>query len=716
MKKFFTLIACALVAGSAFAQNWTDSETTEGWEEKQVINNGKITWNNLCADGDFANYPASKLTNFVVNEWIDGEKVDVGTARVTVDPIDADAFADAVDAASGFNALNYCIKVVSRDAPKTAVMDEETGEQKVDPETGEPVWQTQNIDAWDSQFFITFGEDNPVADGYKVKLTMDVKADKAAKASTQLHLAPGAYKHYSAVGDINFTTEWETFENEFTVDGNGATSYTIALNLAELKEANTYYFDNINVVISREKELTEDVELYDKTIPEGWSDLIVNGDFEDAEGGVANFVAHDYVTFDGEKQEFVPTRVIADPNEANNNKCIVVTTDANPKQEYDAQLFITVPEAQHFNEGDVIRLRMRVKADVAQSAGTQCHAAPGSYIFYQCAGTVKFQKVWTNFDSGEITVTKQMMQSNSNPGPFRTIALNLSKVAAGNNIYFDDVQLLIKEPEDPTIGLRSDLSIAITKGTAASDFMKTEDSYKAVVDAVDEGQLVLDNTDATAEELQAATKAINDAFAGLTYVEGYTPVTAAMFKKYASVDEPGDGEATGCAFSLYDSVDLPYGDGSVGELNWADLSDYDELVVVKTGDIAPRILMNRLVKDGQQAATQEESQMLDINDNAGNSWSADKYQTIVDDNVFIINLKAIVEDYGFARLHSIKKQGWAAGVTVTDLIVGKGTTTEIGSFVAEKAAPKAIFNVAGQQIKSLQKGLNIVNGEKVYVK
>ena len=41
--------------------------------------------------------------------------------------------------------------------------------------------------------------------------------------------------------------------------------------------------------------------------------------------------------------------------------------------------------------------------------------------------------------------------------------------------------------------------------------------------------------------------------------------------------------------------------------------------------------------------------------------------------------------------------------------------TGISAFKAEKAS-KAIYNVAGQQIKALQKGLNIVNGEKVYVK
>ena len=257
---------------------WTDSEI-EGWEEAQVITNGRIAWNNLCADGDFANYPASKLVNFIVNEWIDGTRVDLATARVTVDPDDADSFADAVDAGSGFNMLNYCIKVDSRDP-------------EIDAETGEP----QQINSWDTQFFITFGEDYALKQGDMVRLRMNVKADKAATVSSQLHAAPGAYKYYSAVGEVNFTTEWTSFEKEFTVDGNGENSYTIAFNLAELKEANTYYFDNIDVVISREKALTEDEEMYDQTIPEGWIDLIANGDFEGE--GLDNFVAHDFITFE----------------------------------------------------------------------------------------------------------------------------------------------------------------------------------------------------------------------------------------------------------------------------------------------------------------------------------------------------------------------------------------------------------------------------------
>ncbi len=682
MKKFFTLIAIALVAISASAQDYDDPV--------EVIKNGKIAWSSKVYDkdagtADFANY-AGSLDFFYSQEWVEGVNRKEAS-RVTVDPDDADKFAEAVSDGTGFNVgINYCLIVTSTDAA---------------------------ANVWDSQFFINLGEANALQEGDKVTVSFKYKADAEATVSSQAHGAPGSYKD-GMFSNLSFTKEWQTFtSDEITISGNKVGMQSIAFNLNEDKTlATNFYFDEISVIVSKVKELTEDEDLFDTTIPEGWSNLIVNGNFEGE--GTDNFVCHDYPDPAGAKNEMVAPRVIADPANAS-NKCIVVTTNANFKQDYDSQLFITVPEAQHFNEGDVIRLRMRVKADENQSAGTQCHAAPGSYIFYQCAGDVKFKKVWTNFDSGEITVTKQMMQSNNNPGPFRTIALNLSKISAGNNVYFDEVQLLVKEPEDPTIGLKSDLSIAITKGSAASDYKKTEASYAAVTDAVAEGQLVLDDADATKEKLEAAIKAINDAFNGLTYVEGYTPVTKEMFKHYASVETPGEGSSTGCAYSLYESVDMPYGDATVSELNWADLSEYDELIVVKSGDTKPRILMNRLVKDGQQAATKEESKMLDINDNAGNTWSADAYQEIVDDNVFVINLKAIVEDFGFARLHSIKKQGWAAGVTVTDLIVGKGTATSISEAKVAKAA-KAIYNVAGQQIKDLQKGLNIVDGKKVYVK
>ena len=60
--------------------------------------------------------------------------------------------------------------------------------------------------------------------------------------------------------------------------------------------------------------------------------------------------------------------------------------------------------------------------------------------------------------------------------------------------------------------------------------------------------------------------------------------------------------------------------------------------------------------------------MLDINPNNDYKWSTDKYQTI-DGNKYTIDLSAIVADYTIARLHAIKKQGWGAGVFVTDMLI-----------------------------------------------
>ena len=52
----------------------------------------------------------------------------------------------------------------------------------------------------------------------------------------------------------------------------------------------------------------------------------------------------------------------------------------------------------------------------------------------------------------------------------------------------------------------------------------------------------------------------------------------------------------------------------------------------------------------------------------------------------------------------------------TTPIVGADEVTAIDEVNAKPAAPKTIFSVAGQQMKNLQKGLNIVDGKKVYVK
>lgn len=102
----------------------------------------------------------------------------------------------------------------------------------------------KKTDAWDNQFWLVPG-DFKVGDKYEV--SMDVRADKSATASTQIHSKPGNYVHYQAFGDVSFTSEWKTFKASGSFTNAGG---SIAFNLNELADANNYYFDNISLKIN----------------------------------------------------------------------------------------------------------------------------------------------------------------------------------------------------------------------------------------------------------------------------------------------------------------------------------------------------------------------------------------------------------------------------------------------------------------------------------
>lgn len=99
-------------------------------------------------------------------------------------------------------------------------------------------------DAWDNQFWLVTGS---FAKGAKYEFSADVRADNAAKASTQIHTTPGTYVHYAALGDIEFTTDWKTVKSSGTFDAAGS---SIAFNLNEFAGANKYFFDNISLKIN----------------------------------------------------------------------------------------------------------------------------------------------------------------------------------------------------------------------------------------------------------------------------------------------------------------------------------------------------------------------------------------------------------------------------------------------------------------------------------
>ena len=122
---------------------------------------------------------------------------------------------------------------------------------------GKDVWSGND---WDTQFFIRFPY--ILTEGTKFKVSFDYKADQTALGQTQAHANPGEYHHWACIGDVNFTTDWQSYEQIVTVDaamakgdngnGNGVGMQTIAFNLAVTKTPTQYFFDNIKFEVDQE--------------------------------------------------------------------------------------------------------------------------------------------------------------------------------------------------------------------------------------------------------------------------------------------------------------------------------------------------------------------------------------------------------------------------------------------------------------------------------
>ena len=96
---------------------------------------------------------------------------------------------------------------------------------------------------WDSQFWIV--ANRTLDQGEVTVVSFKYKATKAAKVSTQCHGEPGGYLHWAAIGDVNFTEEWQDFETTFTVAAEANGMKSIAFNMAEIKDANEYSIKDV---------------------------------------------------------------------------------------------------------------------------------------------------------------------------------------------------------------------------------------------------------------------------------------------------------------------------------------------------------------------------------------------------------------------------------------------------------------------------------------
>ena len=111
---------------------------------------------------------------------------------------------------------------------------------------GQPATTEGDASAWDNQFWIQ--SKHAWKSGTTLKIKFRYRATEAAKTNTQVHnQTPSNYLIWHAIGDINFTTDWQTFDGTMSIADDMANGWSIAFNLnAENKNAIDFYFDDLS--------------------------------------------------------------------------------------------------------------------------------------------------------------------------------------------------------------------------------------------------------------------------------------------------------------------------------------------------------------------------------------------------------------------------------------------------------------------------------------
>ena len=150
-----------------------------------------------------------------------------GTPYVEPDPVPVFTYADEL-----------VLHAVERDF-LTADGDGNSREPGGEIGTGQP---------WDSQFWIA--ADRDLKTDEVTVLKFQYKGSIAAHTSTQVHKVgddgkPCTYLNWQAIGDVDFTEEWQDFETEFKVPSGDNGMRSIVFNMAEIKAACDYSIKNV---------------------------------------------------------------------------------------------------------------------------------------------------------------------------------------------------------------------------------------------------------------------------------------------------------------------------------------------------------------------------------------------------------------------------------------------------------------------------------------
>ena len=100
---------------------------------------------------------------------------------------------------------------------------------------------------WDNQFWIQSPKSWKSGDQVKIHFRYKASAP-VSSTDTQIHYQnPSNYLIWHAIGNIAFTTEWQTFDGTMTIADDMAGGWSIAFNLnSVVKDAVTFYFDDLS--------------------------------------------------------------------------------------------------------------------------------------------------------------------------------------------------------------------------------------------------------------------------------------------------------------------------------------------------------------------------------------------------------------------------------------------------------------------------------------
>ena len=630
-----------LICGSVSAQKkWTNvvvNGDMEGdlpaYENLEAMQVEGATWNSFWAH----EFPKNEI----------GEEQYQGTASIVVDPT---------------NPNNHCARVIARSEATADSCENKT-------KNGEA------LASWDCQFFIYATE--PMLQGKMVRLTMKVRADKAGKAETQAHWAPGDYNHYQLFGDINVTTEWQTITTDEIIvsadqckEGDGKNFQSVAFNLSTDVEGNVFYFDEIKLEV---KDDAPDDPEEEAT----WINLLRKGtESADKVGNFTTFTGRNGATNKDEQAELVNDPVDGQPAlkvttvawnaegvlknaegtdslDSDGNpvtaKYYIVDNDtilsSNSKDgksfdDWRTQFFVTTPHKYKANQKYKFVMWARAARTDGQpleeeiSLDTQAHTTPGGYIHWQFCGSLNLNEEWQQFVFGT-DEEPSTIASEANGG--QTIAFNCNKnkdVAVDLYFRFDEFSFM---------------SNVITPSERALETASITLPLSATAGETTTGSIDLTEVLKVLEVKGDANRYVED--------------TKSIKVKYINPETEDDA---------YADVDLTAGINIDANGNWVE-SDANAIILDKTEDVENNILPVNITNNG---VTLETGKSID----AKIAFEKDFWRYLF-------------------KVSFIDADAYAGVSEVT-------------------VAPKnnVMYDLMGRQLTKAAKGLYIMNGKKVLVK